>query len=164
LSLEQNHPREAEAQLRQVLSDSVSMKVSTYVRFSTPLLLARALLAQGKITEAQQVLAAGGVSAKEAPTIRFGQWLLIYANRIRAASGKPEDVAQATKSLEDELADCERHGTVNQQFQARLALGEIRIESGARATGRAQLASLEKDAQAKGFGLIARQAAEDLRK
>jgi hypothetical protein len=52
-----------------------------------------------------------------------------------------------------------KHGFVPEQLEARLALGEIEMKSGASDAGRARLAALEKDAQAKGFLLIARKAA-----
>ena len=44
------------------------------------------------------------------------------------------------------------------QFEARLALGENRILRGEFGGGRAILEILERDASAKGFGLIARKA------
>ena len=48
---------------------------------------------------------------------------------------------------------------MNYQFEARLALGELEKKSGHIGAAQAQLASLEKAARAKGFGLIARKAA-----
>ncbi len=54
------------------------------------------------------------------------------------------------------------YGYVPYQLEARLALGEVETHSGHVAEGRARLASLEEDAEAKRFGLIARKAAADL--
>jgi hypothetical protein len=48
-------------------------------------------------------------------------------------------------------------------FEARLALGELEMTSGNRASGRGRLESLLKDANERGFGLIARQAASALK-
>ena len=45
------------------------------------------------------------------------------------------------------------------EFAARLGLGEVEIASGRAAAGRARLETLQKDATAKGFLLVARQSA-----
>jgi len=50
-------------------------------------------------------------------------------------------------------------GLLGYAFEARLALGEIEMSSGNRAAGRGRLESLQKDANQKGLGLIAQQAA-----
>lgn len=80
----------------------------------------------------------------------------IASARVRAALGKP---AEAKTSLEATLAEAKKYSLVRYQFEARLALGEIETESGQTAAGRARLDALERDSTAKGFGLIARQAA-----
>ena len=46
-----------------------------------------------------------------------------------------------------------------QQFEARLARAEIELRSAPAAGTAAQLAALERDAQAAGFALVARKAA-----
>ena len=56
-------------------------------------------------------------------------------------------------------AEATKAGLVRLQFEARLALGEIELKSGASAAGRARLSALAAEATAKGFGLIARKAA-----
>jgi hypothetical protein len=48
---------------------------------------------------------------------------------------------------------------VDYQLQVRLVLGELGLRSGESAAARARLAELAKEAQGKGFGLIAREAA-----
>jgi hypothetical protein len=45
------------------------------------------------------------------------------------------------------------------EMEATLALAELQKKSGHHATAQTQLTSLEKDANAKGYGLIARKAA-----
>jgi len=45
------------------------------------------------------------------------------------------------------------------QFEARLALGQIEMQSGKSSAGRPHLETLEKDARAKAYFLIARKAA-----
>ncbi|MGH9801830.1 MAG: tetratricopeptide repeat protein, partial [Blastocatellia bacterium] len=51
-------------------------------------------------------------------------------------------------------------GFVSCQFEARLALGEIEIQAGQVAAGRAHLTALAAEARTKGFGLIARRASQ----
>jgi hypothetical protein len=69
----------------------------------------------------------------------------------------------ATRTLDATLADGKKFSFLEYELEARLALGEIEIKSGKSASGRARLEALEKDARAKGFGLIAREAAEALK-
>jgi hypothetical protein len=47
---------------------------------------------------------------------------------------------------------------VSYEFEIRLALGEIEMKSGKRSSGTDRLKSLERDATAKGFLLVARKA------
>ena len=56
------------------------------------------------------------------------------------------------------MNDANRQGLVPYQFEARLALCEFLMKAGKSGQGRFQLAALEKDAAAKGFLLIAREA------
>lgn len=86
--------------------------------------------------------------------------MAITAARVRAALGKP---AEATKSLDATLAEAAKFGFVKYQYEARLARGEIEMQSGEAAAGRAQLARLQHEAKAKGFLLIARKAAAAVR-
>jgi tetratricopeptide (TPR) repeat protein len=122
-------------------------------------LLARYLLAQGKSFEAQRAVErAVDLSAKsEDRGVRLD--VAIATGRVRAAIGKPDE---ALRMLQNTLIQSKRLGYVGYQFEARLALGEVEMHSGHAAEGRACLAALQKDAEAKGFGLVARKAAADL--
>ena len=61
-------------------------------------------------------------------------------------------------SLEAIRAEADTLHLLDAELDARLALGEIDMASGATAAGRARLTALEHDATAKGFLLISRQA------
>jgi len=87
----------------------------------------------------------------------------LTAARVRAASGSAPDLAAATNRLEQVLAESNRTGFLRYTFEARLALGEIELHSGNRQNGRQHLESLMKDASAKNFELVAREAASDLK-
>jgi len=127
--------------------------------------LAQALLAEGRTDEARQATASGGAS-RELPTLAaginfgLGQEFTVLNERLRASTGRPNDLADAIRSLRSILVEAARQRNLSAEFQARLALGEIEIKSGDGVTGRADLAVLQKDAQANGFGLIAREAAD----
>ena len=79
----------------------------------------------------------------------------ITTARVDAVHGK---FSAASALLKKTIVEAGDLGFVARQFDARHALGEIEIQSGDSAAGRARLAALEKDAQAKGFLYIARKA------
>ena len=62
-------------------------------------------------------------------------------------------------ALEQVIAQAGQAGLLGPQLEARLALGEIEIVRGRAAKGRARLEALQQEAQALGYGLIARKAA-----
>jgi tetratricopeptide (TPR) repeat protein len=162
LDLAQQQPANAEAKFRPPADYYESIKdkllAAAYNDF-----LALALLAQGKVTEAQTATAHARqfLGAK-----RDGQWphhLTITEARVAVASS-PHDahvVARALASVRSVTAQAHKTGMMKLELEARLAEGEIEMQSGAVAAGRAHFASLERDAKAKGFELIAREASRD---
>lgn len=116
-------------------------------------LLTRALLAQGKGSEAGQTTEeAAKLPGIQDPGIRLT--LRIAAAEARATLGQPAENEAAAA-----LSDATKLGYVGYQFEARLVLGKAELAAGHRDAGRAQLAGLEKEARAKGYLLIARKAA-----
>jgi tetratricopeptide (TPR) repeat protein len=79
----------------------------------------------------------------------------ITRGQILTASG---DFSGARKKLDGAMAAATHGGLVLEQFECRLAIGELEMKSGKAVAGRAHLGALEKDATAKGFLLIARKA------
>jgi hypothetical protein len=57
------------------------------------------------------------------------------------------------------VTEARKFGFLGVELEARLAMGEIEMKSGLTEAGSKRLADLEKTAQAKGYGLIARKAA-----
>jgi tetratricopeptide (TPR) repeat protein len=117
--------------------------------------LSAALLDQGKAGDAAPAaeravaLARGGASRGP----RFDA--AIARARVLGATGRAPD---AVKELESTIAEAKKYGYLPYQLQARLVLGRIASASGdAAAAG--HLAALERDAKAKGFALVAAQAA-----
>src|SRR5262249_48982077 len=77
--------------------------------------------------------------------------LCVLHAQLFAAEGKlfrAEEVLGKAREVAD------RHGLVTEQLKARLALGEITLQHGQNAKGRTLLASLQQEAEEKGFGLI----------
>ncbi len=153
VSLEEGHGVEAQSVAQEVAAQfekekQIDEEASAYV------LLSRSLLEQQKFPEAEEAIERAKMLSAKSGTreIEFG--VAITAARVRAAMGKP---AEAIQTLSTTLAEATKYGFVKQQYEARLALGEIEMKSGAPA-GRARLAKLQKDATAKGFLLIARKA------
>ena len=118
--------------------------------------LARALLAMGRPSDAQKEIDAGKDLLTKSLDLETHFQLGIATSRVEAALGKN---ASAATELESVLADASKHKYLGYQLEARLALGEIEIGSGKIAAGHAHLTALQKDAAAKGFLLIARKAA-----
>jgi eukaryotic-like serine/threonine-protein kinase len=123
---------------------------------------------------AQCLLADGNVEAAKAAIDRAPRYLAgrcaagtafdisITAARAKAAMGNYQDrgnVAGALRNLDDVIAEAGKKNFAGVRMDARLARGEIQIQSGRAAKGRAELAALAQEAQAKGYGWIARRAA-----
>jgi eukaryotic-like serine/threonine-protein kinase len=122
--------------------------------------LARALLAERKMAEAGKAIDTARYLASKSqnPGVRLA--LAVAAARVETASGGPERIRDAEQSLAAAQAEAEKFGFVDYELQVRLVLGELGLKrAGESAVARARLAELAKEAQDKGFGLIAREAA-----
>src|SRR5258708_15658168 len=122
-------------------------------------MLAEALLAQGDRAGAENEIRSGRQLLKSDQKhssqvhdvgVRFG----IAESRLLAVT-RPADAASALQIL---LKEANRRQYLGQQFQIRLAAGEIEFRSANQAVGREHLSLLAKEAQMKGFALIASQA------
>jgi hypothetical protein len=117
--------------------------------------LARSLLDQGKPAEAEKEIRAAELAVASAEARLLVMEVAVTAGRIHAANGKP---AEASRSLTGALAEATRLDCGRCQLEARLAIGEMEMKPGKKAAAREHLATLEKDATAKGFLLIASKA------
>jgi eukaryotic-like serine/threonine-protein kinase len=125
-------------------------------------LLARALLTQGKGQAAKEAMQhARSIAAKsQNPEARWRA--SIAATRVETAK---KDVPHSTSSIatKKELAaiitKSRELGYAGIELDARLALAEIEMRAGQTTEGRAHLATIETDAKAKGYILVARKAA-----
>ena len=125
--------------------------------------LSRAMLAQGRIQDAKKAIEHSTVLSEKYHDRPVELFAAITAARVHAASPNAADRAKAADRLQQVLAESAQMGLLVYSFEARLALGEIEITSGNRDAGRGRLETLLKDANQRGFGLIARQAASALK-
>jgi len=161
LSLDEGRPTAAEELARQAADEFGKLKADENIA-ETYSVLARSLLEQGKISEAQEVIQKAQKLSARSGVIALHFEVDIAEALCRAAAAnhsRPGETTAAKRELEAVLAKATRHGYVGYQFQSRLALGEIEMKSGKTTAGRARLQGLERDAKAKGFLLIARKAA-----
>ena len=117
--------------------------------------LIQALLAQGKVADAERALDRAGELSKRTLTMHAQLRIAISVARLNAAL---ERTTNARKELELVVSEAQKAGFYGRQLEARLALGEIEMTSGATVAGRARLEALEAEARTKGYGLIARKA------
>ncbi len=123
-------------------------------------LLARVLLAQGRITDAIAAIGRVREHARNSqnPTVRLS--VAMTGAEIAAANGR---VAEATRTLEAVTVEAHQRGLIKLELEARLAWGRIEIGAGTSASaGRQRLEALAKKADELGCGLIARKADDAL--
>jgi hypothetical protein len=126
------------------------------------MVLARALLAEGKLTEGQAAISRAAALSAKIPDIPLHFDIAITSARISTAGNNSSHhlpFARAEKNMESSLAEAGKYGYLEYEYKFRLALGEIELKAGKEHAGSARLEALAGDAKSKGFGLIARQAA-----
>jgi len=122
--------------------------------------LIEALVVQGRLADARGTLERADEISRKTENVHARLRMGIAGARLNAALGK---AATATKKLEALLSLAEAAGFYGEQLDARLALGGIAMKSGEASAGRARLEALEAEADARGYGLIARKASAALR-
>jgi tetratricopeptide (TPR) repeat protein len=158
LAIEEGHPSEAEASARTAVERLKELGRPTPESRALSI-LALALLLQHKLAEAQDAIGRASAIAEKSRERDLILSVVVTNARVRAASGQPEDAAEAIEKLNVTLEDATKFGFFELQLDARLALGEIELASGRAAEGHARLDALEQEAREQGFGLIARKAA-----
>jgi tetratricopeptide (TPR) repeat protein len=158
---EARSPVEQEATIRQVI-EVFQKEAARDDEAQAWSLLVRAMLAQGKGAAAQEAAQhARALAAKsQNPSIRWG--VAIDAARIEISeknAGHSATGSAVLKELAAIVAKSRELGYQGIEFDARLALAEIEMKAGQLGAGRAQLSSLEAEAKAKGYNLVARKAA-----
>jgi eukaryotic-like serine/threonine-protein kinase len=116
--------------------------------------LARNLLGEGNLKEAQSVAAQAVALSRQAAGVTPRFEAILADSRVQAKSGKSAD---AREQLESMILSAHKFGYRIYELRARLALGEIELWSGA-PSALAHLTTLEADAKAQGALLVANQA------
>lgn len=153
LVLEEGHATEAEAAAAKVRAgfEAAGRRLP---QSEVDALLILALLAQGKLNEAER-LVVGGHDELKAGAKNVDYRFSVAAARVHAARGR---FPNALRLLDEVVAKAKSRGCLECQLKAGLALGEVEILAGKTSAGRATLTSVQSLASARGFLLIARKA------
>jgi tetratricopeptide (TPR) repeat protein len=155
VALEDGRPADARAaatELPDLFRKAGSPEYEAYAR----VLRARVLLESGQAAPAAAELEKARALLGKVQPPELGYPLEITAARVRDALGDP---TSAARSLESILADARKGGFFEYELDARRRVGEIEIRSGRAEAGRTRLRAVESEARARGFELLARQAA-----
>jgi serine/threonine protein kinase/tetratricopeptide (TPR) repeat protein len=146
--------REAEEALRTANAEDLAALAQCF--------LAETLLDEGKAGEAQKMsdLSAKTSTRTEDRHVRFS--VVRAGARLRASSGRPEDVTAAARALEEARAEAAAVGFVGDELETILAQANVDARAGRRAEARTRLASLARRAEQKEYGLLARRAEDGL--
>ena len=155
LLLEEGRTSEAEAAVRPARDHLRSAGLKDDETSAT-VVLVRTQLAQNKVSDAAGELSQVAAIASKSQNLAVELDFEIAYAQARIANGK---LAAARKSLLSVLARDSKAGLTNQQFEARLALGDLERRAGNLQGSRAQLEQLKTEATSKGFLLIAKKAA-----
>jgi len=123
------------------------------------LLLARTLLANGRVSEAREKVDQAARVASETHDRELALSAAVASARVRASSREPKDVREALAILRNLVSTAGGSTFAEQFYEARLALGEIELKSADKTVGRSDLEALQKEASSQGFQLIAQKAA-----
>jgi tetratricopeptide (TPR) repeat protein/TolB-like protein len=157
ISLERNEAAQAEATIR-VSAEEFHAEKDTADETMARVILARALFEQKRLPEAQKEMsqAVAMVSGASQRNVRYGA--LTQSERLRAILGGESNVAKAIEALQRIAREAEKAGMPGFDLEARLAIGQIEVAEGKGVRGRSDLSAVQKDAEAKGFLLIAQKA------
>jgi eukaryotic-like serine/threonine-protein kinase len=157
IAIEEGKLAEAEALIRAAAPQFDQHTMATGASQSAAL-LARVLLAQSKIGDAQ-VAAANALALAQGTSDRSTHLLAtLAAAEVNARTGNEP---AAIKALQSVLSESLRDGYKEFEFEARLDLGRLELRS-SRALGRQRLEKLRETAGQKDFRLITRKAQEEL--
>jgi hypothetical protein len=154
IDLEQGRAAEAES-LARMAADGFERQKMTDLGAQSYADLSRALLAQRKTKEAQSSAEHAMALSRHGGDLIAGFEAAFAAAAVDAESGKTTEAAKALEIVHDEAS---RHGYAAYELETRLRLEELELRSGKIGAARAKLNKVHKDAQAKGFFLIARKA------
>jgi serine/threonine protein kinase/tetratricopeptide (TPR) repeat protein/TolB-like protein len=155
LSFEEGNVSDAEASVRQAANE-YSIRNEPEAQVEADAVLLHALVAQRRLSEAEKLVVDDQQLVAKSENRHSRLVAAISKARFLMAAGKTSD---AEKLLQGVTQEAGNFGFGRLQLEARIDLGAAEMKLGNPAVGWAQLASLERDAKAKGFLLVARKAA-----
>ncbi len=158
LAIEESHPEQAEALLRNAIAEFEKEK-SDPDSSSAYTLLSRALLMQGKIEEARKAAQRGAELSRTSSDPALKLPAEIQQIRVEAASADTDRkrLTAATRQLQAVIATAHPLGYYKLECEARLALGDLEVNLNP-SLGRKQLTELATETRKRGLELLARQA------
>ena len=157
LLTEEGHSPEAETALRKSKEQFHNEKQAGD-ELTASIGLIQALLAQGKVGDAKSEMERAEPLAAKSQSLLASLQFALESARVAVALG---DLQSAGPKMEATLRQTREHGFMSLEFECRLALAELQKQAGHAAAAQEELASLEKAAKARGFGLIARKASAE---
>lgn len=155
LSIEEGRAADAETAARKC-SEQFHQERQTDDELAARTLLIEALLARGQQANAQKEMEAGQHFAVKSENSLLRLQFALVSARVALTSDHPRS---SQRPLEQVVQLARLHGFMGIELDARLALAQLATRIEPAATAHEKLRILEKDARAKGFGLIARKAA-----
>jgi eukaryotic-like serine/threonine-protein kinase len=155
LSIDEGHPNDAET-LARTCQDQFHQEKEAADELAAITVLIKALLAQGKYSDAQKEIDASQSLLQKNQNRLLGLQYALVAAQALIASDHPESAGPRLQAV---LKEARAHEYLAVQLEAELGLAELARKTGSPAAANQQLMALAITARAKGFGLIARKAA-----
>ena len=162
LLLDEGKDTQAAASARQAVK-AFEKSRATSGEAAANLLIAETLLAEGRIRDSRTAVDQVMSVATQTHNRVLELSAATIAARVKAASRNSTDVNESIAALNRIVAEAMAAKFADVAIKARLALGEIQMNSGDRTAGRALLESLEKESLSLGFLVAARKADTALR-
>jgi DNA-binding winged helix-turn-helix (wHTH) protein/tetratricopeptide (TPR) repeat protein len=161
LSLEEDHPEQAEILLRPAIAE-FEKENGTPDATSAYTLLSRALLTEGKLEEARKAIQHAAELGRKSLDPALALPLAIQNARIEMAAAAPGVAGRvaltaARQQLLAAIASARHRGYYQIECEARLALGEAQRKADL-SSDRSQLETLEKETHERGLELLSRKA------
>ena len=144
--------------------DLVSRTASPRDDARARILLSQTLIAAGKNTEAKENISRAIQFAERSHDLDISLMSRVTAARIDASAGSPAQRKEAVSRLNALAQQAKAAGFINAALEARLALGEVELNSANQTPGRKHLEALQEEASGEGFQLMVQKVAMALGK
>jgi tetratricopeptide (TPR) repeat protein/tRNA A-37 threonylcarbamoyl transferase component Bud32 len=154
LMIDEGRPRDAEVPARRAVLEFQRERAAS-AEAEAWAVVARSLLEQGLADSAAAAIAPASTLVARSGD-RSVRWTVgTVSARVLATRGR---IADATRLLDAIRAEAGASGFIGYRLEASLALGEASLHGRDTAAARTSLAAVDREATARGFGLIARKA------